>query len=115
MGTKSLVGRENPYTCKVCGGVTNTIHVDHGVTPFMLDCRATPGCKGMAVSSMYPMFERPAHIPEPTWEWYRPGPSQHLRVWEARHVAQGGALIRPLSPDTRARFPGSFRKGPPAA
>ncbi len=76
----------------------------------MLDCRATPGCGGMATSSMYPRGPRPAHIPAPTWEWYRPNLAAFpdLKPWERDHVAQGGALLRPLSPETRARFPEAF-------
>lgn len=103
--SESLIGRENPYTCEACGKVTNTIHADDGVTPFMLNCRATPDCKGLAVSAIYP-----AHIPAPTWEWYRPASKElpTLKDWEADHVAQGGALIRPVSDATRARFPGAF-------
>lgn len=105
---ESLVGRQNPYVCKECGGVTNTIHVNDGVTPFMLDCRATDGCKGMATSSFYPRGPRPARIPAPTWEWYTPGADQPLKNGERYHVEQGGVLLRALTPSTRERFPEAF-------
>ena len=31
----------NVYVCQKCGGLTVTVDVDEGVTPFMLGCRAT--------------------------------------------------------------------------
>ena len=94
--SESLVGRENPYVCQSCGKLTTTIHVDHGVTPFMLYCRATPGCKGMAYSSMYPKGPRPPHIPEPAWEWYKPTDAElaTMKPWARDHVEQGGVLLR---------------------
>jgi hypothetical protein len=95
--SESLVGRENPYVCQSCGKLTTTVHVDDGVTPFMLNCRATPGCKGMSYSSFYPKGPRPAHVPPPAWEWYRPADDQPLKDWEADHVAQGGVLLRPAA------------------
>lgn len=106
---ESLVGRENPYTCQKCGKFTTTIHVDHGVTPFLLDCRATPGCRGMAQSAFYPRGPRPSHVPPPAWEWYKPAPSQKLKPWEREHVEQGGVLLRPhvvkTEPDPRPDDP----------
>jgi hypothetical protein len=46
-------GLVNLYRCDVCGKGTVTMNRDEGTTPFMLSCRATPGCKGSAQSSMY--------------------------------------------------------------
>jgi hypothetical protein len=100
--SENLIGRENPYTCQDCGGITNTAHVDDGVTPFMLDCRATPGCKGWAHSAGYPKGPRPPHIPAPTWEWYRPDAKEAAKLSPgmADHVAQGGLLIRRHTPES---------------
>lgn len=94
----SLVGRENAYRCDDCGKFTTTIDVDEGVTPMFLGCRATPGCKGRAVSSCYPEGPRPAHIPPPAFEWYRPTPKQARRMGRemADHVARGGLALRPV-------------------
>ncbi len=98
----SLVGRENGYTCSVCSGVTMTIHVDDGVTPAFIDCRASPDCKGVAGSMFYPEGPRPAHLPDPAWEWYRPTRKQTRRLDRkypgvAQHVRAGGLWLRPIS------------------
>ena len=70
-----MKGRENVYVCPVCQGFTVTVDVDEGVTPAFIDCRASGNerdCLGMAASSFYPEGPRPAHIPPPAWEWYKP-------------------------------------------
>ena len=92
--------RENAYVCPKCKAPTVTVDVDDGVTPMFLGCRATPGCDGMAQSSMYPKEPRPPWVPEPAWEWYRPTLKQAKKK-EARypgtldHVRRGGLLLRP--------------------
>lgn len=95
-------GRENVYTCQICGGFTVTVDRDHGVTPMFLDCRASAGCKGMAVSSGYPPGPRPPHIPAPAWEWYRPSPKETAKLERkqpgmAEHVRKGGLAIRRIA------------------
>lgn len=92
-------GRENVYTCEKCGGLTVTIDVDEGVTPFMLKCRASGrqgDCDGFARSSFYPKGPRPPHMPAPSWEWYRPDAEEVERLSDAmrEHVRQGGLCIR---------------------
>lgn len=96
----------NVYICPVCHGNTVTIDRDEGVTPFLLDCRAsgeTGKCKGMAQSSFYQAFHP---MPEPAWEWYKPtDPVELSKMSKAMliHVAQGGLQIRrinkPLEPN----------------
>ena len=88
----------NGYHCPGCKQITMTYHVDPGVTPFYLRCRAAGGCgKEMAVSMGYP----PGPIPEdlaalPRWEWYIPdaeeleGMNEEWRV----HIARGGLALR---------------------
>ena len=98
-------GQENVYTCQKCGGYTVTIDRDEGTTPFMIRCRAKDECKGEAYSSFYPKGPRPAYIPPPAWEWYRPTDTELLLEVEKhpkseagirQHVEMGGLLMRQL-------------------
>lgn len=93
----NTAGAVNGYTCKVCGRVTMTYHVDDGVTPMFLACRATDDCRGEAVSMMYP----PGPVPDslaalPRWEWYRPTPHAAKRMGPAMrdHIERGGLALR---------------------
>lgn len=91
--------RINVYTCPECKGFTTTIDVDEGVTPATLNCRASGkegDCKGMAMSSMYPKGPRPAHIPAPAWEWYKPSKEEIAAMPEAHrsHYENEGLQIR---------------------
>ncbi len=97
-----MIDRENVYVCRECGGHTVTIDIDEGVTPFLLGCRASGregDCKGKAESAFYPKGPRPAHIPAPSWEWYKPAPDEYkwLSGPIKDHVDQGGLLIRKRS------------------
>ncbi len=47
-------GARNRYTCEECAGQIITENMIDLVTPFMLGCRATPGCKGTMTSGFYP-------------------------------------------------------------
>jgi hypothetical protein len=90
--------RINVYVCQECHGNTVTVDVDVGVTPFFLGCKKL-GCNGMAQSSFYPKGPKPAHIPNPDWEWYKPTLKQAKRK-ESKypgtldHVQRGGLLLR---------------------
>lgn len=87
----------NGYTCHHCGEVTMTYHVDEGVTPMFLTCRATEGCTGRAVSMMYPPAPFPGELAAlPRWEWYRPSPRAAKRMNPAMrdHVRRGGLALR---------------------
>ncbi len=94
-------GAENVYTCRVCHGYTVTVDRDEGVTPFLLDCRASGkwgDCSGQAESAFYPKGPRPLHIPAPAWEWYKPEADEYKWLSGAikEHVDQGGLLIRKI-------------------
>jgi hypothetical protein len=59
------------------------------------------GCKGMAYSSFYPRGPKPAHIGEPTWEWYKPTDAELVANYDGdtlegmrEHVAKGGLDLR---------------------
>lgn len=88
--------RINVYTCPKCKGHTVTVDVDHGVTPFLLRCRATNDCSGMAQSAMYPRGPKPSWIPDPQWEWFKPtGPDyENLSAPMKEYVDDGGLNIR---------------------
>lgn len=96
---KSMVGRVNAYDCKN-GHTTWTIHKDHGVTPFLIRCRA--GCSEMAQSRFYRVPDR---HPTPTHEWYRWTKAQARRKerrfpGSLRHWRQGGLDLRPVQEPT---------------
>lgn len=93
------MNRENVYTCAKCKGYTVTVDLDEGVTPMFLDCRASGregDCGGVAVSAMYPKGPRPAHIPAPAWEWFKPTGADYERLSPAmkERVDQGGLDLR---------------------
>jgi hypothetical protein len=108
MNTK---GDWNPYKCKVCGGITMTRHVDDGVTPMYLGCRAMGEnpltgqlkCEGTAVSGMYPNDPVPPSLRRlKVWEWYSPEASEFIKLnpYMRDHVEMGGLLLRgPVDPD----------------
>lgn len=87
--------RWNAWVCEVCHEATVCVDVDEGVTPFMLRCRATEGCEGMATSRFYPNEAIPPLMPR--WEWYKPGRIRRLFLsrWVREHVKKGGLVIRP--------------------
>ncbi len=84
--------RLNLYTCVACRGEVVTIDTDKGVTPFMISCRATPGCRGFMRSSFYHCD--PARVAQ--FEWYRPETIKGLDPATIEHVMKGGLLLRPL-------------------
>lgn len=87
--------RINQYTCTSCSGVITTIDRDHGVTPFMLACRATEGCHGTMHSHLY----RVAPGLTPDHEWYKPTSLKGLTAGMRDHVEMGGLLIRKIESD----------------
>ena len=75
-----MKGDKNRYQCHVCGGAIFTIDLDTGVTPFMIGCRATKGCRGFMESAFYRIDQ--TLIPDLSWyEWYdaRPNAPMLLR------------------------------------
>lgn len=89
----SFEGKRNIYTCEVCFEHIVTVDRDIGVTPFLIECRCTPGCKGLMKSSLYRVFDQTM---KPSYEWYQPSLSE-LSSMEAHvinHVNKGGLLLR---------------------
>jgi hypothetical protein len=89
----NLPSQLNRYTCQSCGGVIITIDRDEGVTPFMLACRAKPGCKGEMYSSFYRDVKG-----EPTFEWRKPTPDEYAKAspFMQQHFEMGGLDIYPI-------------------
>ncbi len=88
----------NQYTCDECRGTIVTVDRDEGVTPFMLGCRAKPGCTGLMRSSFYSL----PTIPRPSWEWYKPQFEEELKKLDHQtreHVKLGGLLLRQIPPN----------------
>lgn len=86
--------RLNRYTCQSCGGSIITVDRDEGVTPFMLLCRAKPGCKGHMYSSFYKNVQG-----TPTYEWRKPTLAEFQKYPRAmqEHCKQGGLDIHPIA------------------
>lgn len=104
-GQDNPLPRENAYVCAKCCKPTVTVDVDEGVTPMFIGCRATEGCDGMAQSMMYPKHDRPAHIPAPTFEWYKPTEAEAAEAdkeypGSLEHWKQGGLFMRPRTDAT---------------
>jgi hypothetical protein len=84
-------GEKNSYTCQACGKSIVTIDIDDGVTPFMLACRATPGCAGIMRSGFYVSVDQAA---EPDYEWFMPKSLKGYPREMVEHFKQGGLDIR---------------------
>jgi hypothetical protein len=70
-------GSINGYRCDQCKAVTWVVHVDAGVTPFMVGCQVE-GCEGLAKSLFYPR-----EIPDGIvidGEWFRPATDQEAMI-----------------------------------
>lgn len=66
---------------------------DEGVTPFIIACRLTAGCHGMAESSFYPKMPYPDYL-KLVGRWAKPNMTQFAKLSDAEkdHVAQGGLI-----------------------
>lgn len=84
-------GKKNIYVCDKCKGHVVTIDKDEGVTPFMIECKATIFCDGMMQSSFYRVFDQNMRA---DWEWYRPTAPEIVKPHLQHHVDQGGLLLR---------------------
>lgn len=89
---------KNAYTCSECGFTFVTVHVDDGVTPFGILCRAANDCQGMATSHFYKLSPSVLAI-EPTFEWYKPTENDPKMEDPAvrEHVRQGGVMLRSIA------------------
>lgn len=88
-------GKVNNYVCRDCRGRIVTVSRVEGTTPFLVECRVKPGCKGLMQSSLY----RCEQTESPTHEWFRPSLKEAKRQGPdmLHHVRQGGLDIRPIS------------------
>jgi len=99
----SLAGEINGWRCDRCGQHTYCIHVNDGVTPMFLACRASGrlgDCDGTGASLMYPGGPPPAHVIEAVqFEWYEPTGFEYRRLEPSarEHVDKGGLLLRDLT------------------
>jgi hypothetical protein len=103
-------GEINGWLCQKCKCHTYAVHVDDGVTPFYLACRADgrdprdpeSDCDGVGQSLFYPAPPAPDHvIAAVKWEWYMPvDPPEDAAA--AEHVRKGGLLLRELTDAGRA-------------
>lgn len=93
----SMIGRINGYKCRECGGVTMTKDVDEGTTSMFIGCRIPSGCKGTAVSMMYPTQPMPPELDDlPVWEWYKPKSDDPIlkAIGMTDYVERGGLVLR---------------------
>ena len=81
----------NTYTCDSCGKVIVTVHKHEGTTPMFLLCRATAGCNGRMISSMYAVDQNQ----KPTHEWYKPKKLPRDRGMR-EYIEMGGLMIREI-------------------
>lgn len=90
------MNRVNAYKCQKCGQIILTRDVDEGVTPFMVPCLATIGCKGPMYSAFYKPPEFLLKVMEPTYEWFKPIGKDYEALEPAMkaHVDQGGLDLR---------------------
>lgn len=101
----SPAGAVNAWKCDRCGRLTVAVHIDEGVTPMFLACRASEGCEGRAISVGYPPPPVPEHVLKRlAFEWYRPSDRWARRQSPAmaEHIARGGLVIRELTDAGRA-------------
>ena len=85
-------GAKNRYDCQACGKSIVTVNADSGTTPFMVACRATPGCSGAMYSAMY-------QIPQTMlagFEWFKPSKLKKYDRYDREHIKKGGLILREL-------------------
>jgi len=94
--------KRNSYQCITCKGIIFTEDQDKGVTPFMLECRATAGCGGEMHSAFYRLPEMAAQV-RPHYVWRKPTPKEYaeMRPEMKEHIDNGGLEIYPLAPPTQ--------------
>lgn len=92
---QEYVGRKNRYCCEKCQKNIITVDRDAGVTPFMLQCKRTPGCDGWMTSRFYIVEDV---WPEPQYEWRKPTSREYKRMPDGmkQHVDQGGLALYPI-------------------
>jgi hypothetical protein len=82
--------RLNSYTCRACNLTIVTVDLVEGVTPMMLGCRATKGCRGQMMSSWYHVVPTLT----PTHEWFKPASLKGYSREMKQHIRDGGLVLR---------------------
>lgn len=95
--------KRNSYQCTTCRGIVFTEDRDEGVTPFMLDCRATEECHGDMHSAFYRLPEQAALV-RPHYVWRKPTSEEYAAMSKDMkfHIDQGGLEIYPNPPAVAA-------------
>lgn len=93
-----MSGKRNAYTCQKCKGTIVTVDNDKGTTPFMIECRAKPGCNGDMHSHFYLGSVVSGRLPA-TFEWRKPTEEEYQKASPGMraHFDQGGLEIHLLS------------------
>lgn len=94
-------GKKNSYRCQTCGGFIITLDVDEGTTPFMLLCRATPGCKGFMYSSFYSCPQSFQH----SYEFFKPVSLEGYDADMLEHFRKGGLDFRKVGGESIFKEP----------
>lgn len=98
----------NHYTCERCRRVTIAKHEHEGVTPFMVECLASPSCEGSAYSGFYRGPQDDDQQPHLIWfraqnerELHRVLKTYPRSFREAirEHHDKGGCLMRKVGTD----------------
>lgn len=99
-------GAINAWRCDRCQQFTVAVHVDAGVTPMFLGCRADLICRGRATSLGYPPAIPKTLLLKIRWEWYKPQGKElrKMSMEMQQHVAAGGLAIRPLTDEGKKAF-----------
>lgn len=94
------VGAMNWFSCEVCDGLTVTINQDIGITPDIIDCRASGkvnDCPGLARSAFYPTTPLPERRAYAVFRWYRPASgSGPFDAATLAYLKAGGLAIDPI-------------------
>jgi len=91
---KGFKDKKNIYVCPDCLDHVVTVDLDEGVTPFMIQCQRTEGCKGMMESSMYRVYDMRMQA---DFEWYSPDDAERALITNINvreHVNNGGLIMR---------------------
>jgi hypothetical protein len=91
---KTFQGKKNIYVCDICKGHIVTVDRDRGVTPFLVECKATAFCNGLMQSSMYRVFDQNMRADH---EWYKPTAPEIVKPHLQHHIDQGGLLLRKVA------------------
>ena len=94
--TETRKGKLNIYTCDVCFEHIVSVDLDEGVSPFMINCQVTDGCKGYMESSIYHVYDQRMR---PDIVWYRPTEKEQAKMSQAMrdHITHGGLDMRPMT------------------